>query len=90
MTHGQMHAGNVVWTDDDQLLFVDWDCAAVAPRERDLGTWANDLDPKTDEDWAAYTSAGRSREIPRPSSSTTHRASVGHLRRHRALPVDAR
>jgi hypothetical protein len=35
----------------------------VAPRERDLGTWANDLDPKTDEDWAAYTSAGQSREV---------------------------
>ena len=63
MTHGQMHARNIVWTDDDQLLFVDWDCAAVAPRERDLGTWANDLDPKTDEDWAAYTSAGQSREV---------------------------
>lgn len=64
VTHGQMHAGNVVRTRGDVLLLlVDWDCAAVAPRERDLGTWANDLDPKTDEDWAAYTSAGQPRDI---------------------------
>jgi spectinomycin phosphotransferase len=54
VTHGQMHVGNVVWTTRDELLFVDWDCAAVAPRERDLGAWGNNLDPKTEEDWAAY------------------------------------
>jgi spectinomycin phosphotransferase len=63
LTHGQMHGGNIVWTTDDELLIVDWDCAAVAPRERDLGTWANDLDPKTDEDWAAYRAAGERRDI---------------------------
>jgi spectinomycin phosphotransferase len=63
VTHGQMHAGNIVRTRGDVVLLVDWDCVAVAPRERDLGTWANDLDPKTDEDWAAYTSAGQPRDI---------------------------
>jgi spectinomycin phosphotransferase len=63
VTHGQMHAANIIRTKDDVLLLVDWDCVAVAPRERDLGTWGNDLDPKTDEDWAAYTSAGASPDI---------------------------
>jgi spectinomycin phosphotransferase len=63
VTHGQMHALNIVHTRDDALLLVDWDCVAVAPRERDLGTWANDLDPKTEEDWAAYTSAGQPRDM---------------------------
>lgn len=63
VTHGQMHAANIIRTRDDVLLLVDWDCVALAPRERDLGTWGNDLDPKTDEDWAAYTSAGQPRDI---------------------------
>lgn len=63
ITHGQMHTANVVHTRDDTLLLVDWDCVALAPRERDLGTWDNDLDPKTDEDWAAYTSAGQPRGL---------------------------
>ncbi|HUS61851.1 MAG TPA: phosphotransferase [Acidimicrobiales bacterium] len=63
VTHGQMHGGNIVRTRDGVLLLVDWDCAAVAPRERDLGTWENGLDPKDDEDWAAYTSAGQPRDI---------------------------
>jgi spectinomycin phosphotransferase len=59
VTHGQLHEGNIVRTEDDALLLVDWDCVAVAPRERDLGTWGNGLDPKTDEDWAAYSSGGQ-------------------------------
>lgn len=63
VTHGQMHAGNIVWTTSGELLLVDWDCAAVTPRERDLGTWGNDLDPKTHEDWAVYSAAGEPREI---------------------------
>lgn len=63
VTHGQMHAANTIRTTGDVLLLVDWDCVAVAPRERDLGTWENDLDPKTHEDWAAYTSAGQPRDI---------------------------
>jgi spectinomycin phosphotransferase len=62
-THGQMHMGNVVWTTADELLFVDWDCAAIAPRERDLGAWGNDLAPKTDEDWAAYRGPGEPRDV---------------------------
>jgi spectinomycin phosphotransferase len=63
VTHGQMHAGNIIRTRDDVLLLVDLDCVAVAPRERDLGTWKNGLDPKNDEDWAAYTSAGQPRDL---------------------------
>ena len=63
VTHGQMHGGNIVWTTSGELRLVDWDCAAIAPRERDLGTWANDLDPKTDEDWAAYCAAGQPRDL---------------------------
>lgn len=63
ITHGQMHAANIVHTRNDTLLLVDWDCVALAPRERDLGTWDNELDPKTDEDWAAYTAAGQPPDI---------------------------
>ena len=63
LTHGQMHGGNIVWTRTGDLHLVDWDCAAIAPRERDLGTWANDLDPKTDDDWAAYRAAGEPRAL---------------------------
>jgi hypothetical protein len=36
---------------------------AVAPRERDLGTWGNDLDPRTEDDWAAYAPGGQPRDI---------------------------
>lgn len=63
LTHGQMHGGNIVWTKKGDLLLVDWDCATIAPRERDLGTWANDLDPKTDDDRAAYSAAGEPPEL---------------------------
>jgi spectinomycin phosphotransferase len=63
VTHGQMHSLNVVRTEDGRLRFVDWECVALAPRERDLGTWGNDLDPKTDEDWAAYACAGHPRDL---------------------------
>lgn len=65
VTHGQMHGDNIIGTEDRRLLLVDWECVAVAPRERDLGTWGNDLDPRTDEDWAAYTSTGQPRSIDR-------------------------
>ena len=63
VTHGQVHAENVIRSADDTLLLVDWECVAVAPRERDLGTWGNQLDPKTDDDWAVYTAAGQPRGI---------------------------
>ena len=63
VTHGQMHGGNIIQTDDNTLILVDWESVAVAPRERDLGTWGNNLDPKTDEDWAAYASVGQPRGI---------------------------
>lgn len=63
ITHGQVHEANVVRTTDDRLLFVDWDCVAVAPRERDLGTWKNGLDPGNDRDWAAYAPPGPRQEL---------------------------
>lgn len=77
LTHGQMHGGNVVWTSDGQLRIVDWDCTAVAPRERDLGTWGNELDPTTDEDWATYCAAGQPRGID-PTTMELYRQ-VGRL-----------
>jgi len=63
VTHGQVHEFNVVRSGRDKLVLVDWECVAVAPRERDLGTWGNDLDPKTDDDWAAYAPDGQPRDI---------------------------
>src|SRR5215471_13552058 len=63
VTHGQVHAANVVRAAGDALLLVDLECLAIAPRERDLGTWGNDLDPKTDEDWAAYSAPGQRLDI---------------------------
>jgi spectinomycin phosphotransferase len=34
VTHGEPHAGNVIWTDDGPVL-VDWDTALIAPGGRD-------------------------------------------------------
>ena len=36
LTHGDLHAWNVVVDDAGQLFIVDWDEALLAPRERDL------------------------------------------------------
>jgi spectinomycin phosphotransferase len=49
VTHGEPHAGNVMWTADGPLL-IDWDTVAIGPRERDL--WMLDLDGEAD--LAAY------------------------------------
>jgi spectinomycin phosphotransferase len=62
VTHGQMHPGNIVRTEDDNLLLVDWDTVVVAPRERDM-VWGDEVHLKTDEDWIAYTSAASSPDI---------------------------
>ena len=35
VTHGEPHAGNVMWTSESYVL-VDWDTVALAPPERDL------------------------------------------------------
>ena len=48
ITHGEPHAGNVMRTGADHVL-VDWDTAALAPRERDLWMLADEPD-----DLAAY------------------------------------
>ncbi len=59
ITHGQLHSANVLRAIGDVPVLIDWDCAALAPRERDLGRHQGGLaEPGTREDWAAYTSAG--------------------------------
>lgn len=68
ITHGEPHAGNVMWTVDDELVLIDWDTVALAPRERDL--WM--LAPKDDQEWRAYASAGGSRDM-RPASVELYR-----------------
>jgi spectinomycin phosphotransferase len=47
LCHGDIHAGNVLMTTNNELYIVDWDTAILAPKERDLmfigagvrGTW---------------------------------------------------
>ena len=59
ITHGQLHTANVLRASSGVPILIDWDCVALAPRERDLGRhWGGLAEPKTREDWAAYTSAG--------------------------------
>jgi spectinomycin phosphotransferase len=36
LCHGDLHAGNIMVTEDDKLFFVDWDTIIYAPKERDL------------------------------------------------------
>ncbi len=50
VTHGEPHAGNIIRTRAGQLVVVDWDTVALAPRERDLWMLVNDKNP----DWEAY------------------------------------
>lgn len=54
VTHGEPHAGNVMRLPDGTIRLIDWDTAAIAPRERDL--WL--VEPSTDADWAAYVAGG--------------------------------
>lgn len=56
ITHGQLHSLNVLRSGGGPIL-IDWDCVALAPRERDLGRhWGGLAEPKTRDDWAAYSS----------------------------------
>jgi spectinomycin phosphotransferase len=50
VTHGEPHAGNVMWARDGGLRLIDWDTVALAPPERDL--WL--VGPRDADDWAAY------------------------------------
>jgi hypothetical protein len=56
ITHGEPHGGNLLQTDDG-LCLIDWDTAAVAPRERDL--WM--LTSWTASDGSAYEEAAGAR-----------------------------
>ena len=51
VTHGEPHAGNLMWTGERHVL-VDWDTVALAPPERDLWMLADD-----GADMTAYTDA---------------------------------
>lgn len=49
LTHGDIHTGNLLVEKDGQLFLVDWDEAALAPKERDLmfvvaGGFVNDIE----------------------------------------------
>jgi len=58
VTHGEPHTGNVLDTGDGRLLLIDWDTAALAPRERDLRELvAGATGPGP---WRAYRDAGGS------------------------------
>lgn len=60
ITHGQLHSGNVLRAKGGVPILIDWDCLALAPRERDLGRhWGGLAEPQTRQDWAAYASAGQ-------------------------------
>lgn len=59
VTHGEPHAANLMRIDGDALVLIDWDTAALAPRERDL--WM--VEPRDDADKAAYACAGGTTEI---------------------------
>jgi spectinomycin phosphotransferase len=53
ITHGEPHSGNVMRTQDDRLLLVDWDTVAVALPERDLWMVASE----TGAELALYAAA---------------------------------
>ncbi|MFI5842086.1 phosphotransferase [Catenuloplanes sp. NPDC051500] len=54
VTHGEPHAGNVMIPAGGGIRLIDWDTAAIGPRERDL--WM--LTPGDDAEWAAYGTHG--------------------------------
>ncbi|HEY1639495.1 MAG TPA: hypothetical protein VGG35_02305 [Streptosporangiaceae bacterium] len=61
-------AANVLRAIGDVLILIDWDCVALAPRERDLGRrWGGLAEPRTREDRVAYTSAGAGAGISPPA-----------------------
>jgi Phosphotransferase enzyme family len=68
ITHGQLHPANVLRAISDVPILIHWDCVALAPRERDLGRhWGGLAEPRTREDWVAYTSAGAGAGINPPA-----------------------
>lgn len=56
ITHGQLHSANVLRATSGVPILIDWDCVALAPRERDLGRhWGGLAEPRTREDWVTGT-----------------------------------
>jgi spectinomycin phosphotransferase len=63
LCHSDIHAGNVVVTEDGQLYVVDWDEPIFAPKERDLmfigaGLWGDARSPQ-EEQVVFYKGYGR-------------------------------
>lgn len=50
ITHGEPHAANVIRPRSGELVVVDWDTVAYAPRERDLWMLVDESQP----DWSPY------------------------------------
>ena len=50
LCHGDIHAGNVMLTNDDTLFIVDWDNPVIAPKERDLMYIGAGIGPWNDSD----------------------------------------
>jgi spectinomycin phosphotransferase len=50
VTHGETHASNIVRTRSGELVMVDWDTVALAPRERDMWNLVDERAP----DWSPY------------------------------------
>lgn len=43
LCHGDLHKGNILLDTTDQLWIVDWDETILAPKERDLVFWTNEI-----------------------------------------------
>ncbi|HVX42884.1 MAG TPA: phosphotransferase [Mycobacteriales bacterium] len=64
ITHGQLHSFNILRARGGAPILIDWDCVALAPRERDLGRhWDGFAEPKTRADRDAYAASCPGAEI---------------------------
>ncbi len=63
VTHGEPHAGNIIRTGSGQLVIVDWDSVALAPRERDLWMLVNESKP----DWTDYRETTATASLSQPT-----------------------
>jgi hypothetical protein len=97
VTHGEPHAGNVIWTDDGPAL-VDWDTALIAPGGRDW--WhLRPSDEAADEDvdavlyrlrWDITDIALFVTDFREPHVMTADTAAAWHHLQHYAEQIGAR